>query len=271
MRMMRRLLAIVALSVTLLAGGAGVAVATPRSSVYGAVDGQAVTVVGLGDSVTSGFDSDGPDYVEQIGQALGGTANVTVRNFGVPGLTSQGLLWQLQVPTVQAALADATIVTVTIGANDVDITDIDNPDLPQILTGMGQNLTAIIGQIQSDAPNATIVVTDYWNVVLAGSVADALGSTYVGDAADLTEQVNAVIEASAVGPHVAYVDLVAPFDQVSNIDTLLASDGDHPDEAGQALIAQTILAALPAAGPSTGAGDGSAGSGNGSAGSADVG
>jgi len=59
--------------------------------------------------------------------------------------------------------------------------------------------------------------------------------------------VNAGIRSAAAKHGGVYVDLFTPFrgaDGSKDCTALLAADGDHPDAAGHALIARTLLAAL---------------------------
>jgi hypothetical protein len=61
----------------------------------------------------------------------------------------------------------------------------------------------------------------------------------------LTVRTNAAIDAAARADDATYVDIYTPFEDSADITSLLASDGDHPNAAGHALIARTLLAATP--------------------------
>ena len=74
-------------------------------------------LVVLGDSVASGFGCDCGGFGTALAKA-NGPASLT--NDAENGLTSEGLLAQLSSTTLDTALATATTVTVTIGANDFD-------------------------------------------------------------------------------------------------------------------------------------------------------
>jgi lysophospholipase L1-like esterase len=223
-------------------------------------------VVGLGDSVPAGTNCGCTDYVDLLAQDLGSKQGlpVTATNLATPGLTTQGLLDQLASPEVRQALSTADVVVVTIGANDVEGTaDPSDCALPagqdadsaaaacygDQLTELGPNLDRIAAQIAAlpTAPGARVLLTGYWNVFLDGSVAQAKGGTYVAVADAVTRAVNQRIAAAASAHGSTYVDLMTPFhgsNGTGDCTALLASDGDHPNAAGHALIEQTLAAAL---------------------------
>lgn len=217
---------------------------------------------GLGDSVPGAADCDCKSFVDLYGAQVGhDTATpVTVSNFGTDGQTTDQLLATLHTgQPVATAVAASDIVTVTIGANDflyaedqVESGKCDNLScFGSTMTTMRQNLDAIVKRIKvlrTDRPTA-IIVTDYWNVFQDGSVGrQAYGADFMQTSDTLTKQVNVTIRQVAAAEKVTFVDLYVPFKGPSgtNDDTrLLASDGDHPSQAGHQLIADTIVAATP--------------------------
>lgn len=219
-------------------------------------------LAGLGDSVPGAADCDCKSFVDLYGAQVGhDTATpVTVSNFGTDGQTTDQLLATLHTgQPVATAVAASDIVTVTIGANDflysedqVESGKCDNLScFGTTMTTMRQNLDSIVKRIKvlrTDRPTA-IIVTDYWNVFQDGSVArQAYGADFMQTSDALTKQVNIAIRQVAAADRVTFVDLYVPFKGPSgtNDDTkLLASDGDHPSQAGHQLIAATIAAATP--------------------------
>jgi lysophospholipase L1-like esterase len=158
---------------------------------------------------------------------------------------------------VRAALADADVVVVIMGANDVEATDPSDCDCKddgsrcysRDLATLTQNLDRVAAAVNALAtrPGARVLLTGYWNVFLDGSAARARGADYVQVADDVTREVNARISSAAAAHGAVYVDLFTPFrgaDGSKDCTALLAADGDHPDAAGHALIARTLLAAL---------------------------
>ena len=216
-------------------------------------------VVALGDSVPSGAACRCRPFPTLYASMLSARtgATVTVRNFAVNGLTTAGLLTQLQEPSEEKTLARADIVLLTIGANDFE----DHHDevvgdqcnlgthtdcVTDELESMRAHLAAILARIRElrQGTPTTVLVTNYWNVFEDGDVARrASGTTGVQASIALTRSVNAAIESDSVASGARYVDLFAPFqERGKNITALLAPDGDHPDAAGHRLIAATLVA-----------------------------
>ena len=221
-------------------------------------------VVALGDSVTSG----GPCgctpfpqlYAHDLAEVRG--ARVSVRNLGVGGLDSGGLLHSLTAPGsgVAAAVRGSDIVLLTIGANDFadqhgSVTDgrcLAGPGTDCVqddLQGMRRNVTAVLEEIRrlrGGRPTA-VLVTGYWNVFEDGAVArDSFPDLGVRATRVLTRLANRWLRADALAAGATYVDLFAPFNGPASrgdLTRLLAADGDHPNQAGQALIARRLLAA----------------------------
>jgi lysophospholipase L1-like esterase len=224
------------------------------------------SVVGLGDSVTSGYNCSCTPFVQRYAdltaQRLG--RKVTAQNLGQAGLTSGGLLDQLQTGAIAASVADADIVLVTIGANDAAGSmqewsvgqcgqDCFDARTAQIRSTVTQVLQRIL-QLRAGRPTE-ILLTTYWNVVEDGAVArQEFSAQYVQVSDALTREVNgalcdatqAVRDGQATPTsELICVDLYAPFKGNGDQDptALLAQDGDHPDAAGHELIAETLLAA----------------------------
>jgi lysophospholipase L1-like esterase len=222
-------------------------------------------LVGLGDSITAGQGCPGcvpfiDLYAREITQET--SVPVTVTNLGVGGSTSADLLETLSDAGSAAArsVAEAEIVTVTIGANDFlpmldtalrgDCGGSDGLacfDVEQ--TTLADNLTAIlrrIDELRRGAPTA-VRVTGVWNVFLDGAVATRIyGPGFAQWSSDLTQQVNKVIENAAARQGARYVDLFALFRGASGEEddtALLAGDGDHPSQAGHEEIAEALARA----------------------------
>jgi lysophospholipase L1-like esterase len=217
-----------------------------------------VLVVGVGDSVTAGSACDCMDFVRlyarELPPAEGGPARVV--NLGVPGSTSADLRRDLEHrgPTTRA-VTQASIVLVTIGANDL------NPLLGRWREGgcrgdcwsdavhaVGGNVSAIVGDIHRlrlGRPT-TVLVTNYWNVFIDGDVARRrLGPRYLRWSDRLTKAADAAICGGSRRLGARCVDLYAAFkgDGSDDPTDLLAGDGDHPSAAGHRLIARVLLAA----------------------------
>jgi lysophospholipase L1-like esterase len=206
------------------------------------------TVVGLGDSVPAGDACDCTSYVVQLGAGTGGDSPMAVDNEAVGGQTSAGLLQQVRGQGITAHRNQVTLVT--IGANDFDAASLAQADCQgagtlvcyrSSLTGMGDNVRALLGALRAGADaTGPVLVTGYWNVFLDGDVAAANGHAYVRDSDSLTRAVNEELQQASAALGATYVDLYGPFKAGGDDSGLLAADGDHPSEAGHALIASLV-------------------------------
>lgn len=211
-------------------------------------------LVVLGDSVASGAGCGCAPFARLLATALAGGSGrgVAMINAAQDGLTSQGLVDQLGSQNLARSLAAASLVTVTIGANDFNQDLASHPHClaPAVetcygaqLAGLGLRLSATLARIRSLAPASRIFVTGYWNVFLDGDVGSQLGSTYVQVSDLLTRTVNAEISRRATSAGVTYVDLYQAFRRrtASALTALLAADGDHPSARGHQLISDLLL------------------------------
>ncbi|WP_412734381.1 SGNH/GDSL hydrolase family protein [Krasilnikovia sp. MM14-A1259] len=219
----------------------------------------AYRVVGLGDSVPAGDECDCTSYVSLVGrheaQRRGGSA--VVANLAQGGLTTAGLLDQLEDSSVRHQISAANLVIVTIGANDFDPDPVADdscraPDVSCFRSTLRQQaaqLDAVLEKVDGllGDRSATVLITGYWNVFLDGDVAAANGDDYVRNSIALTQTENAQIAAAAQARGATYVDLLTAFKGASGTkdDTpLLADDGDHPNAAGHAKIAEALESVL---------------------------
>lgn len=240
--------------------GAAAPSASPVPASTDPTGGSVYRTVGLGDSVPAGTNCpDCTEYVTQVGRAMASSSGkvASVDNEAVAGATTSDVLAQLADASIRARIADADLVIITIGANDLDTSQIDGDCYPlsatgcyrDDLVGISSRLTAIVNRVQGlmSRPGGTIVLTGYWNVIEDGEVGAENGSTYVTASDELTRMFNADVSAVATATSTTYVDVYTPFKGASGTtdDTrLLASDGDHPNAAGHAVLARAIETAL---------------------------
>ena len=210
-------------------------------------------VVALGDSVPAGSACSCTSYVALVATEVAAAQHRTIKidNLSAPGRTTAGLVEQLGESSVTAALSDADMAIVTIGANDLE--DDSNcsvaasvgcyqPNLRALQTAYAQMLERLHAALPA---RARIFVTGYWNVFLGGAVARRHGASYVRNSATLTKMVNGVIASDAAAGSAIYVDVYRAFKGDGDRDdtNLLADDGDHPNAAGHVVIAEAINAA----------------------------
>lgn len=219
-------------------------------------------VVGLGDSVPAAAACACTSFVELFGDDVArhtGRPNHT-DNFARNGLDTAGLLEQLNEPAVANAVARADLVTVTIGANDFATSQDDyfagtcgGSDgldcFRATLPGLRSNLTAVLDRITTLAAGHPmgVRVTNYWSIFEDGEVGqEEHGEAFINDSNQLTREANAVICDVATRAGDVCIDVDTAFEHASpggDPTSHLARDGDHPNEAGQELIAATVAAA----------------------------
>jgi lysophospholipase L1-like esterase len=219
---------------------------------------RAWTVVGLGDSVPSGY---GCHCRELVGGYADLTAAATGRrvravNLGQDGSTSGDLLADLTADRgVRRAVAGADVVLLITGANDVqpllaqwdagrcpDLACFDR-ELPQV----GRRLTAVLAAVRAlraGRPTEVLVAT-YWNVFLDGAAARRQGREYQAMSRTVTRAIAAAECSAAARARVRCVDLAPLFTGPTgdrDATPLLQADGDHPNQAGHAAIARALVA-----------------------------
>ncbi len=222
------------------------------------------SLVALGDSVPAADTCDCTGFVERLGPLLQSATHRSwsVHNDAVSGYTSGDVLDDLQDPDVRRDLSTADLVVVQVGANDLPLDQVGDPDCDpaatsdcyaQTLDQLEGTLGEIVDGIRSvdQRPDLKIALLGYWNVTVDGQVAAAQGSAFVTASVALTEATNAVISDVAGRSGSVYVDTRTPFDGASGTrdatDDLL-DDGDHPDDSGHELIATAVMQALQRSG-----------------------
>ncbi|WP_338041400.1 SGNH/GDSL hydrolase family protein [Microlunatus panaciterrae] len=245
-------------------GPAGRSAPAPSDSPSATLSRPAIawTAVALGDSVTSGYGCGCSAFPDQYAHAASARYDVpiTMHNLGQGGLTSGQLLSRLSdsESAESQLVSSADIDLITIGANDfadqheaitqgaclgAGVKVCTEDELRQLSSNVA-DIIATIRQRRQGLPTA-ILITGYWNVFEDGDVARAsFPKAGLRASKDLTAVVNLAIQSAASAAGIDYVDLSGPFTRQtpsSDVTTLLAPDGDHPNAAGHALIARTLL------------------------------
>ncbi|MCW2812497.1 MAG: hypothetical protein JWP61_2955 [Friedmanniella sp.] len=241
----------------LLLTGCSAAGATPQHPTPAGT----VRVLGLGDSVTTGYHCDCTDYITAFGRLLAQREHrpVAVDHEGQNGARTTDVATRLSDdPTVRREAGDAAVVVVTIGANDLG-GDLDRwrkggcaascygPDV-DAMAGRLDRVLSELDRLRPDAEPGTVLVTTYWNVFADGRVgARAESDGYLDWSDAITRAADSAICEAARTAAARCVDLYTPFKGRGGDDPtgLLADDGDHPNPAGTALISRAVLAALP--------------------------
>ena len=218
-----------------------------------------ITVVGIGDSVTSGNSCNCETFVQLYAAGLASRSGLKTSsvNLGVGGWTSSQLLQSLTRPgAFRDQVAKADILLVTIGANDLTPLETKQPSgctttcYSPFVKSVGHNVELIVAAARAAQPDhpPTILVTNYWNVFQDGDVGTAEnGGSFQSWSDLLTRAANAQICDAARRSGATCVDLYGPFkgDGSTNPTSQLAADGDHPSSAGHQLIASVLLANTP--------------------------
>ncbi len=231
---------------------------TPAPTLTPMMKPGSAVVVAIGDSVTAATVCGCTGFVESYAAGLpasaGGPAHAV--NLGTNNLTAAELRALMTSPTPTAqSVADADILLVTIGANDLA------PQLSQwqdsgcaaacyspAVDAVGSDVSQIVKAAQHLRGDRAIqiLVTNYWNVFADGDVARASdGPAYLAWSDEITRALNTKICAAARDAGAVCVDLYTSFkgDGGLNPTALLADDGDHPNTAGNQLISSALLAA----------------------------
>jgi lysophospholipase L1-like esterase len=199
-------------------------------------------------------------YGELASKALGRPVSVT--NLATnDGLQSDQLLARVRTdPTHRAALADADLITLTIGNNDWEgpcYWDGHASCLEHGRTTVERNLGLILDEmatLRGTKPAAIRVTTQYDTWVGNPSTAGDWG--FGGSAADLAAfhaafkraliDYNATVCRVAIAHGALCIDIAPPFngpDLDRDAGSLLGGDHAHPSAAGHELIAATIASA----------------------------
>jgi lysophospholipase L1-like esterase len=224
-----------------------------------------VVYTALGDSIAAGFGgTDSIGYVDLLAERLSrGKRHVTLNEQSANGMTSGDLLARLADPGCVAAVADADIITVSIGGNDIlqpvvgfvqanpryadpaylsSLTPQQRADLLAYLHGLvypgfvefSSNWPYAIGRINQLNGTAKVYVNTVYNPFKPGDGLYEIVDPYVA-------AVNGVILAAAPYAHYTVVDVYTAFGEYRNpskplVWGLASTYALHPTDRGYRLI-----------------------------------
>jgi lysophospholipase L1-like esterase len=241
----------------------GPSTSAPSYSALGASD--AIGYGGSSPCVPFSQCPDGTGYVQTVARRLRSTnADLAFLNLGVPGAVLSREIQNIgnslgrgipgnftdgQVPFIDR---QATLVTVFAGGNDTNtIGAALRPLAPSAraayvqaqIANFGRDFAAFITAIRERAPNAQIVVLNLPNMSRL-----PYSAGYAADERDWLRQISVGFSATmnaTRSDRVRVIDVMchAPFYQSS----IYSGDGFHPNDAGYALMADLVTAAIAAA------------------------
>jgi len=208
----------------------------------GFFSGRTLNIVAIGDSLTQGVgDSRGQGgYVGLLERSINAEEElVTIENLGVRGNRSDQLLERLENPEVEAAIEQADIVLVTIGANDImkvlreNITDLNIQDFLHENGLYEERLFEVFSGLEEINPRSDIYLLGFFNPF----------DKYFQEIPELNQIVN---EWNETGVKVAedfdsmtFIPIEDLFDD--HDEELFADDNFHPNDEGYRRIAQRVL------------------------------
>lgn len=162
-------------------------------------------------------------------------------------------------------------VSIDIGANDVQRCvsrtsgQVDTDCVAAGLADVARYLPQVLAQLRSAAPNASILVLNYYNPFLAASLLGPAGQALAAQSSQLQGVLNTIIATSATANGAQVVDIAAAFQSTDTTPTAVPGLGTvprnvamictytwmctlgdiHANDAGYALMAQTIAAVIP--------------------------
>jgi len=232
---------------------------------------EAPAYVAIGDSIAFGVGAAVPGeggYVALTYDALRKSDRYRRRgldlvNLGVPGATSSDLLlpggqMERALSEISERQGDTTsaddnveIITINIGGNDVlALATPDSPCLADPLStecldrfeemreALEDNLTEVLRRVRGAAPKADIVVLDLYSPISGrGGAPDLIADIAVGQINAVTERVTSQSELNA-----KLASVYSLFRGRASV--FVAADNIHPNDAGHALTAEIVLAAI---------------------------
>ncbi|ASA25551.1 stalk domain-containing protein [Paenibacillus donghaensis] len=261
------------------AAQAGVGAQSSQSEVF--------RIMALGDSITAGYEPGMTDvnvkpygYAERLLEQSWYHGRSELINYGILGLTTAGLRnyteaikqgtpatpegiqaglrdpritqFAALTPQIKAELAEADLVTVTIGGNDVSSLFLQAKELgeaefqsqlEQRLADYSANLSAVLTNIHAINPQADIIVADQYQPAPKFAVKESY-TQLMDAAARLTEAADSVVAAlNAAGTPVKVAHVASRFAGVEVSLTHIFGEGAadfHPTQQGYETIARVF-------------------------------
>lgn len=202
-----------------------------------------VHYVVIGDSIARGagiYNSADACY----GRIVADTNGYEYVNFGIDGYTSWQLKDYVRTSAVSAALAEADVISISIGGNDYL-----QQNLPKLITQVTFGNYQIMNDIQNNYREHLTDIFDYITeinpdvVILAQTLYNPRTDLIKYSFGEATKRVNEVVnEMPARYPGVVYIVDTVP--SVEGKPECVATDGIHPSAYGNIVISELVLQKL---------------------------
>ncbi|MCG1022902.1 GDSL-type esterase/lipase family protein [Sutcliffiella horikoshii] len=200
-------------------------------------DQSSKTMVTLGDSLTYGVgDKSGEGYVENLEKLIQEEkgANVTVKNYGIPGQESDGVVKQVKLTNIQKDIRTADYIILFIGTNDLiqsnggDLKGINEEKIKEGAVVYEKNIQEILKNIRHENQDAPILFLGLYN-------------SYP----DSADHENIIVEWNANSQEVVdeykRIKFISTNDLFKEKSKEYFSDSLHPNEKGYELITKKIV------------------------------
>jgi lysophospholipase L1-like esterase len=220
---------------------------TPKSEVPDDFIPRELRIASIGDSLTKGVGDETKQggYTSLLEEKLlneKDVKSVTLQNFGVKGHKTTDLLNRLQNEEVQEGIADADIIIITIGGNDImkivkeNLFDLSLHVFEKEQAKYEVRLQKVLENIRNHNSEAEIVLVGLYNPF--------------GWFIDLSTEINTIVDNWNEGSerilstfdHTKFVVVDDVFSQTS--DNLLSEDEFHPNAKGYEIMSERIFEAI---------------------------
>ena len=204
-----------------------------------------IQIVAIGDSLTQGVgdETENQGYVGILRDTINQDRELAeIDNYGKRGNRTDQMLERMKQPEIEAALNDADIILITIGANDImqifkeNFTDLQLDQFTDEKVNYENRLHEIFSSMEQENPKADIYLIGFYNPF----------KQYFEDIDELEDIVNSW---NALGENitkeydqVTYIPTKDLFDDIS-ID-YLSEDNFHPNHLGYELMAERVLESI---------------------------
>jgi lysophospholipase L1-like esterase len=202
---------------------------------------QQLTYLAMGDSLTAGLGASETGYlrlqafVPRLTTHLRNEYQVHVENHGIPGITSEQLLFYIQQgPGVKDKLQEADLLTITIGGNDL-LQLLRNQDLNQTIIQrtiqqFGEIIETTLSEIRHQNQKAPIYIMGLYSPYDKGHPLHDIGKQSISAYnQELTERIKQFDGVTLVSVYESFLERGTQLTHISNNDI-------HPNDQGYEII-----------------------------------